>query len=108
MELSSFDSNPPLNVNDSDLYPNMTEYPVESTGMTDMSFTVARCWASDMWRTMIDTRRTQPDTGKSFMSMTMAEKEAWIDKQHEKITSRFSGNKASLESLHYVSLATHP
>ncbi|KAF7553478.1 hypothetical protein G7Z17_g3603 [Cylindrodendrum hubeiense] len=105
MELSSFDSKPPLNINDSEIYPGMTEYPVESTDMTDMSFTVVRCWASDMWRMMIDTRRTHPDTGKNFMSMTITEKEAWIDKQHEDITNRLSGNKSSRESLHYLTSA---
>ncbi|KAL6404546.1 C6 transcription factor [Ilyonectria robusta] len=81
----------------------MTEYPSESNGMTDMSFTAVRCWASETWRTMIDTRRTDPDTGKSFMSMTILEKEAWVDKQREKITSRFSGDKASREPLYCVS-----
>ncbi|EEU36755.1 uncharacterized protein NECHADRAFT_88930 [Fusarium vanettenii 77-13-4] len=76
MELSSFDSRPPLNVNDEDLHPDMTEYPSESRSMTDMSFTAARCWASSIWRTMIDTRRIDPDTGKSFKPMTVAEKQA--------------------------------
>ncbi|KAJ3460068.1 hypothetical protein MRS44_010935 [Fusarium solani] len=99
MELSSFDSRPPLNVNDADLHPDMTEYPNESRGMTDMSFTAARCWASSIWRTMIDTRRIDPDTGRSFKPMTVAEKQAWIDKQREKIVGRFSGDKASRESL---------
>ncbi|EEU36787.1 uncharacterized protein NECHADRAFT_80973 [Fusarium vanettenii 77-13-4] len=99
MELSSFDSRPPLNVNDEDLHPDMTEYPSESRSMTDMSFTAARCWASSIWRTMIDTRRIDPDTGKSFKPMTVAEKQAWVDKQREKIVDRFSGNKTSRESL---------
>ncbi|KAH8753301.1 hypothetical protein F5883DRAFT_380150, partial [Diaporthe sp. PMI_573] len=35
----SSDSRPPLNVNDADLHPGMTEYSTESLGMTDMSFT---------------------------------------------------------------------
>ncbi|KAH6952455.1 fungal-specific transcription factor domain-containing protein [Ilyonectria sp. MPI-CAGE-AT-0026] len=105
MELSSFTSRPPLNVNDSDLHPSMTEYPSESKGMTDMSFTVVRCWASDTWRTMIDTRRTDLDTGKSYMSMTTAEKEAWVDKQREKITNRLLGDIASREPLYCLTSA---
>ncbi|KAM5369658.1 hypothetical protein ACJZ2D_008917 [Fusarium nematophilum] len=105
MELSSFNSRPPLNVNDADLHPDMTEYPTESRGMTDMSFTAARCWASSVWRTMIDTRRADPDTGKSFMSMTIAEKEAWVDKQRQEITRRFSGDRASREPLYCLTSA---
>lgn len=109
MELSSSDSRPPLNVNDADLHPGMTEYPSESLGMTDMSFTAVRCWASSIWRTMIDTRRIDPDTGRSFGSLTVAEKQAWVDQQRDKIVGRFSGDKNSRESLHCVSsYTTHP
>ncbi|KAF4964440.1 hypothetical protein FSARC_7626 [Fusarium sarcochroum] len=100
LELSSSDAKPPLNVNDVDLYVGMTEFPGESQGMTDMSFTVARCWASNIWRTMIDTRRLDPVTGKSFKSMTVTEKQAWVDRQRQHITSRFSGDKTSRGPLH--------
>lgn len=108
MELSSADSRPPLNVNDADLHPGMTEYPVESRGMTDMSFTAVRCWASSVWRAMIDTRRVDPDTGRSFGSMTVAEKQAWVNEQRDKIVGRFSGDKDSREPLHTVSLPGNP
>ncbi|KAJ3516105.1 hypothetical protein NM208_g14889 [Fusarium decemcellulare] len=100
LELSSFDSKPPLNVDDADLYAGMTEYPSESQAMTDMSFTAARCWASNIWRTMIDTRRVDPSTGKSFKSMAVAEKQLWVDNQRQQIMSRFSGDKNSREPLH--------
>lgn len=103
MELSSFDARPPLNVNDADLHPNMTEDPVEASGTSDMCFTAARSWVSDMWRTMIDSRRTDPDTGKTFKSMTIAEKETWVDSQHEKIMDRFFGGKPPNGPLHSVS-----
>lgn len=103
MELSSSDSRPPLNVNDADLHPGMTEYPSESNGITDMSFTAVRCWASSIWRIMIDTRRVDPDTGRSFESMSVEEKQAWVDDQRDKIVARFSGDKNSRSSLHCVS-----
>ncbi|KAJ9144471.1 C6 transcription factor [Pleurostoma richardsiae] len=100
LELSSFDARLPLNINDADLHPNLTEYPPERRGLTDMSFTVARCWVSDLWRTMIDTRRTDPTTGKSFRSMTVAEKERWVDTQRDRIREKVSGgNQASGEPL---------
>lgn len=103
MELSSADARPPLNVNDADLHPGMTEYPAESRGMTDMSFTAVRCWASSIWRAMIDTRRVDPETGRSFGAMTVAEKQAWVNDQRDKIVGRFSGDKTHREALHCVS-----
>lgn len=103
MELSSSDSRPPLNVNDADLHPSMVEYPSESNGMTDMSFTAVRCWASSIWRMMIDTRRVDPETGRKFESMSMAEKQVWVDDQRDKIVARFSGDKNSRGPLHCVS-----
>ncbi|KAK1454968.1 hypothetical protein CMEL01_03728 [Colletotrichum melonis] len=100
LELSSFDSRPPINVNDEDLYPGMTEYPSESKGITTMSFTAARCWASDIWRTIIDTRRIDPTSGMNFVSMTIADKEAWVERQRENIASKISKSQPSHGSLH--------
>lgn len=36
--------------------------------------------------------------------MTVAEKQAWVNEQRDKIVSRFSGDKTSREPLHTVSL----
>ncbi|KAH7213206.1 hypothetical protein DER44DRAFT_770394 [Fusarium oxysporum] len=102
LELSSFDSRPPLNVNDSDLHPDMTDDPAESQDLTDMSFTVARCWASNVWRTMIDTRRADPDSEKSFQLMTLAERQSWVDRKSKEISGRFSGETNSRKSLHLL------
>lgn len=35
--------------------------------------------------------------------MTVAEKQAWVNEQRDKIVGRFSGDKASREPLHTVS-----
>ncbi|KAK2676839.1 hypothetical protein RAB80_005579 [Fusarium oxysporum f. sp. vasinfectum] len=102
LELSSFDSRPPLNVNDSDLHPDMTDDPAESQDLTDMSFTVARCWASNVWRTMIDTRRADPDSEKSFQLMTLAERQSWVDRKSQEISGQFSGDTNSRKSLHLL------
>ncbi|KAK1709709.1 fungal-specific transcription factor domain-containing protein [Colletotrichum acutatum] len=100
LELSSFDSRPPINVNDGDLCPGMTEYPSESKGITTMSFTAARCWASDIWRTIIDTRRIDTISGLNFVSMTIADKEAWVERQRENIATKISESQPSQGSLH--------
>ncbi|KAF7553058.1 hypothetical protein G7Z17_g3893 [Cylindrodendrum hubeiense] len=103
LELSSSDARPPLNVDDNELYPEMTDYPTESGGMSDVCFFVIRALVTDIWRTMYDTRRTDPDTGKSFASMTIAEKERWVDQQHKKIRLRFFGSGQVVEPLHIFS-----
>lgn len=36
--------------------------------------------------------------------MTVAEKQAWVNEQRDKIVGRFSGDKDSREPLHTVSL----
>ncbi|KXH47602.1 hypothetical protein CNYM01_09453 [Colletotrichum nymphaeae SA-01] len=109
LELSSFDSRPPINVNDGDLYPGMTEYPSESKGITTMSFTAARCWASDIWRTIIDTRRIDSISGLNFVSMTIADKEAWVERQRENIASKISENfrhDTQILTWHFLKLTT--
>ncbi|KAJ5278918.1 hypothetical protein N7478_004290 [Penicillium angulare] len=40
---SMYDARVPLNVNDDDIYPEMTEAPVEKEGCTDMTFCLIRC-----------------------------------------------------------------
>lgn len=102
MEISSFDSPPPLNINDADLHPNMTELPEQRIGLSETSFTVARCWMTDMWRTMIDIRRTDPNMGKSFVAMTLMEKEMWVDGQHDRLMQLLFGGKQSTEPLQSV------
>lgn len=102
MEISSFDSPPPLNINDADLHPNMKEFPEQRIGLSETSFTVARCWVSDMWRTMIDIRRTDPSMGKSFVAMTPTEKEMWVDGQHDRLMQLLFGDKQSTEPLQCV------
>lgn len=103
LELSSSDARTPLNVDDNELYAEMTDYPTESGGMSDTCFFVIRTLVTDIWRTMYDTRRTDPDTGKSFASMTINEKERWVDQQHKKIRLRFFGSGQVVEPLHVFS-----
>ncbi|EQB43919.1 hypothetical protein CGLO_17398 [Colletotrichum gloeosporioides Cg-14] len=105
LELSSFNSRRPMNVNDSAWYPGMTEYPREQDGITDMSFTAARCWASNLWRTMIDTRHLDPDTGLSFAAMTTADKEAWVEKQRKIIYALFPEDPTSREPLYCLTMS---
>ncbi|KAL4999934.1 hypothetical protein BDV10DRAFT_193222 [Aspergillus recurvatus] len=42
---SAFDTKMPLNINDTDLTPNMTQPPVEREGVTEMTFCLMRCHA---------------------------------------------------------------
>lgn len=53
-----FDTLPPLNVNDDQLWPGMTEQPAEQKGATEMTFCLAR---SFIGRSFIETKRFKED-----------------------------------------------
>lgn len=91
LEIGNSDTRIPLNVDDAQLYPEMTTYPAEFRGFTDMSLLVARSMSTDIWRTMYDTRRVDPLTSRNFASMTLNEKEKWVDKQYQNIKKDFRG-----------------
>ncbi|KAF3763953.1 hypothetical protein M406DRAFT_227231, partial [Cryphonectria parasitica EP155] len=58
MYQSTFDTRIPLNVNDTDLWPGMTEPPRERDEATDMTFSLIRCEAM---RTAVKARLLSPD-----------------------------------------------
>lgn len=49
MSSSSWDTKKPLNINDSDIYPGMTQMPEESKGATDMLYVMARNELTDLY-----------------------------------------------------------
>ncbi|KAI2635323.1 hypothetical protein GGS21DRAFT_515277 [Xylaria nigripes] len=57
-EESVFDTRWPLNVNDSDLSPDMSELPPDSDGATEMTFTQIRCRAMALSKEMMRKRRS--------------------------------------------------
>ncbi|KAJ5667203.1 hypothetical protein N7507_003067 [Penicillium longicatenatum] len=103
LEMSNFDASPPQNLNDSDMTPEMIDYPPETDLMTEISFTIARVCLSRLWRIMVDTRRPTSTGGDSFASMTMMEKEAWMTQEQHTLERRFIHSISTSDPLHWVS-----
>lgn len=80
----------PKNIDDRNLYPTMSEYTVQSVGFTDMTFMILRCEVTDIMRTMADSRRYCLDGGRSFASMTLQEKDAWVQSCEHDLHQRYS------------------
>jgi hypothetical protein len=102
LELSSFNTRIPLNVEDHDLYPEMENDPSERTEPTVMCFTIARCRVSNIWRTMTDTRIIHPDVGKNFKSMDFTEKGIWLKQEKEAVFKKLFSNETSQDPLQRV------
>lgn len=101
--MNSFDSQPPRNLNDIQLYPAMLEYPPETRGITEMTFTLARCQITNMYRCMADSRRHCGNTRKSYAEMSQQERNDWIDSCEHEFSQKFFQNYSSINALHWVS-----
>ncbi|KAM5369661.1 hypothetical protein ACJZ2D_008920 [Fusarium nematophilum] len=104
LEMSSFDTQPPQNLDDVQLHPAMVEYPPETRGITEMTFTLARCQITDMFRCMADSRRTCGSTGKSYGELTPEERANWIEACESDFSVRFLRNCSPSNAFHWVTV----
>ncbi|KAK1710615.1 uncharacterized protein BDZ83DRAFT_711221 [Colletotrichum acutatum] len=104
LEMSSFDSQPPRNLNDIQLYPAMLEYPPETGGITEMTFTLARCQITSMYRCMADSRKHCENTRKSYAEMSQQERNDWIDFCEQEFSQKFFQNYSATNALHWVTM----
>ncbi|KAK1454971.1 hypothetical protein CMEL01_03731 [Colletotrichum melonis] len=104
LEMSSFDSQPPRNLNDIQLYPAMLEYPSETRGITEMTFTLARCQITSMYRCMADSRRHCESMSKSYAEMSQQERNDWIDFCEQEFSQKFLQNYSATNALHWVTM----
>ncbi|KAG7044483.1 Fungal-trans multi-domain protein [Colletotrichum scovillei] len=102
--MSSFDSQPPRNLNDTQLYPAMLEYPPETRGITEMTFTLARCQITSMYRCMADSRKPCGNTRKSYAEMSQQERNDWIDSCEQEFSQKFFRNYSATNALHWVTM----
>ncbi|KAH8660599.1 fungal-specific transcription factor domain-containing protein [Xylariales sp. PMI_506] len=94
----SFDTKLPLNVNDSDLSPDMTEPPVERTGFTDMSLAITSFGSCEIVRKMMKAL----GTGLS----TMEDQSRLLDELFAVYKERYLQYSIQTgEVLHYVCFA---
>ncbi|KAI4716291.1 hypothetical protein E4T48_07516 [Aureobasidium sp. EXF-10727] len=86
----AFDTKMPLNINDEDLYPAMTKLPDERQGCTDMSFCLIRFEVANTFRRLNYIPPGEPrQCGDFFASVTLEDKERWINECHKRLEERY-------------------
>ncbi|KAI2113844.1 hypothetical protein LOZ32_005300 [Ophidiomyces ophidiicola] len=73
---ASYDTLPPLNINDEDISPDSKEYPPERVGCTDVTFILFRCDIVKLSRRL--THVPPSSLSKEFKSYTQAEREELV------------------------------
>ncbi|KAI9771940.1 MAG: hypothetical protein M1835_006333, partial [Candelina submexicana] len=97
------DTKAPLNINDSDLYPNMREPPVEHTGVTEMIFTLVRC---EIGNHLHRSGNKSYDGGWKQLgdpTVPLADKDKGIDELEGRIESKFLRYCDPVIPLHLLS-----
>jgi hypothetical protein len=79
----------PLNINDTDMNPEMTEFPEERVGFTDMTFSLMRFEVVNIFRRMIYIPPAPNPCTEFFSGLTIAQKEKWIGECHERLEEKY-------------------
>ncbi|KAH8721544.1 fungal-specific transcription factor domain-containing protein [Phaeosphaeriaceae sp. PMI808] len=86
---AQFDTKMPLNVNDTDLDPDMVEFPKERKGFTEMSFCLLRFEVSNIFRRISYIPPGPVKCNEFFTTLTIAEKEKWITECHARMEEKY-------------------
>ena len=84
-----FDTEMPLNVNDEDLSPDMTEFPEPRTGFTEMTFSLIRCEVTSTFRRLNYVPPNPKPCFEKFLSATFEEKKQWVTECHQRLEERY-------------------
>ena len=86
----AFDTKMPLNVNDSDISPEMKDFPPERQGCTDISFCLIRFEVANTFRRInyVPPNTSRPCEG-FYGSVTLQDKEKWITECHQRLEERY-------------------
>ncbi|RYP18681.1 hypothetical protein DL765_003816 [Monosporascus sp. GIB2] len=97
------DTRLPLNVNDSDLSPDMADFPQERQGVTDMSFSLVRFEVCDLARKMY-TAASAISPNPHDLHPTGQEREDWIVEAYGRIEEKYLKGTINKDSnpLHWV------
>jgi hypothetical protein len=79
----------PLNVNDTDLHPGMTELAEERQGFTDMSFCLLRFEVASIFRRILYIPPGPVRCNEFFSGLTIPEKEKWITDCHHHMEEKY-------------------
>lgn len=86
---AQFDTKMPLNVNDSDLDPEMKEFPPERTGFTEITFCLIRFEVINIFRRIFYVPPGPNVCNAYFSSLTIPEKEKWISDCHQRLEDKY-------------------
>jgi hypothetical protein len=78
-----------LNVNDTDLDPDMTEFPEERQGFTDMTFCLLRFEIAHIFRRIIYVPPGPNRCTEYFAGLTIEQKEKWITDAHQIMENKY-------------------
>lgn len=84
-----FDTEMPLNVNDEDLSPDMTEFPETRTGFTEMTFSLIRCEVTSIFRRINYIPPNPKPCFEKFVSATFEDKKRWVAECHQRLEERY-------------------
>jgi hypothetical protein len=82
----------PLNVNDNELHPDMTEFPEEHHGFTDMTFCLLRFEVANIFRRILYIPPGPYRCTEFFAGLSIAEKEKWITECHQRMEDKYLQN----------------
>jgi hypothetical protein len=89
---AQFDTKMPLNVNDTDLHPDMTEFPEERQGFTDMTFCLLRFEIAHIFRRIVYVPPGPNKCTEYFSGLTIEQKEKWITDAHQAMENKYLKN----------------
>ncbi|RMZ73014.1 C6 transcription factor [Pyrenophora seminiperda CCB06] len=89
---AQFDTKMPLNVNDSDLHPDMTDFPQEREGFTDMTFCLLRFEITNIFRRIVYIPPGPNKCTEYFADLSIEQKEKWIAECHQAMENKYLKN----------------
>ncbi|OAL04622.1 hypothetical protein IQ06DRAFT_290674 [Phaeosphaeriaceae sp. SRC1lsM3a] len=99
---AQFDTKMPLNVNDTDLRPDMTEFPEERNSFTDMTFCLLRFEVANIFRRILYIPPGPNRCTEFFAGLTIAQKEKWITECHQRMEEKYLSNMDMTQPLCWV------
>ncbi|KAJ9636263.1 hypothetical protein H2201_006242 [Coniosporium apollinis] len=100
---ASFDTKMPLNVNDSDLSPDMKELPAERLGCTEMTFGLIRFEvASVLRRIQYTPLGLKAKCSGTYAMESLQQKEKWIQQYHQRLEEKYLRHADMSVPLYWV------
>lgn len=100
---NSWDTKPPLNIDDAQIYPDMTHQPEEQKGATEMIYCLAKTALSDLYtRTGVETK----DAGGTIQLKASGELETLIDEVESTIEAKYLRYCDIINPLHVLVLGS--